>query len=104
LLLFQEFTFEVVVKLGRLNVGPDHLSHLDTWENDGAIDDRLPDADLFRIEAIPDHLKEIPTLLTIVRCPEGYTTAQRQDLVVKVADYQLIAGHLYKMGLDQILR
>jgi len=26
LLLFQEFTFEVVIKLGRLNVGLDHLS------------------------------------------------------------------------------
>jgi len=39
LLLFQEFTFEVVIKPGRLNVGLDHLSQLDTGENDRAIDD-----------------------------------------------------------------
>lgn len=39
LLLFQEFTFEVVVKPDRLNVGPDHLSYLDTGKNEGVIDD-----------------------------------------------------------------
>jgi hypothetical protein len=27
LLLFQEYDFEVVVKPGKLNAGPDHLSH-----------------------------------------------------------------------------
>ena len=30
LLLFQEFEFEVVVQQGKLNVGPDHLSRIDT--------------------------------------------------------------------------
>jgi len=29
---------------------------------------------------------------------------QKQHLVVRAADYQLIAGHLYKIGLDQILK
>lgn len=51
LLLFQEFMFEVVVKPSRLNIGPDHLSCLETGENYGAIDDRLPNADLFRIKS-----------------------------------------------------
>ena len=32
LLLFQEFDFEVIVKLGQLNVGPDHLLRIDSWE------------------------------------------------------------------------
>ena len=32
ILLFQEFEFKVVVKLGKLNVGPDHLSRIDTGE------------------------------------------------------------------------
>lgn len=48
LLLFQEFKFEVVVKLDRLNVGPDHLSRLETGENEGVVDDWFSDADLFR--------------------------------------------------------
>jgi len=69
LLLFQEFMFELVDKPGRLNVGPYHLSHQETRESDGSIDDRSPDADLFRIEAIPDHLQEIATLLTTGNCP-----------------------------------
>ena len=56
LLLFQEFTFEVIVKPGRLNVGPDHLSRLENRENGGSLDDQLLDADLFRVEAIPDYL------------------------------------------------
>jgi len=103
LLLFQEFTFKVV-RLGELNVGPDHLSCLETGESNGTIDDQLPDADLFRIEAIPDHLQEIATLLTTGNCPQDYTTMQKRNLVVRAADYKLIAGHLYKMGLDQLLR
>jgi len=104
LLLFQEFTFEVVFKLGRLNVGPDHLSRLETGENDGSIDNWSPDADLSRIEAIPNDLEEIVTLLTADSCPKGYMAMQSRHLVVRVVDYQLIVGHLYKMGLDQILR
>ena len=53
LLLFQEFEFEVVVQPGKLNVGPDHLSHIDTGEEPIGVDDELPDAHLFRIEAVP---------------------------------------------------
>jgi hypothetical protein len=37
--LFQEFSFEVVVKLGKLKVGPDHSSRLETRKSGGPIDD-----------------------------------------------------------------
>jgi len=50
LLLFHEFTFEVVIKLGRLNVGPNHLSTLELGENEGSLDDQLLDADLFHTD------------------------------------------------------
>jgi len=33
-----------------------------------------------------------------------YTTTQKKNLVVRATDYQLIAGHLYKIGVDTILR
>ena len=66
LLLFQEFTFEVIVKPKRLNIGPDHLSRLEIGENKGSLDDQLPDVDLFQIEAIPDYLADITTYLTTV--------------------------------------
>ena len=63
LLLFQEFTFEVIVKPGRLNVGPDHLSRLEKGENGGSLDDQLSNANLFRVEAIPDYLEQIAVYL-----------------------------------------
>lgn len=47
LLLFQDFSFEVTVKPRICNVGPYHLSKLESGESGGAVDDQLPDADLF---------------------------------------------------------
>jgi hypothetical protein len=44
LLLFQEYDFEIVFKLGRMNKGPDHLSRLEHGEEPTSLDDTLPDA------------------------------------------------------------
>jgi hypothetical protein len=44
---FSRVLFEVIVKPGRCNVGPDHLSRLESGESGGAVDDQLPDVDLF---------------------------------------------------------
>ena len=44
LLLFQEYDFEIIVKPGRLNVGPDHLSRLESGEEPVSLEDCLPDA------------------------------------------------------------
>ena len=77
LLLFHEFNFEVIVKSGRLNVGPDHLSRLENGENGGPLDDQLLDADLFRVEEIPDYLEQTKIYLTTGQCPEEYTTTQK---------------------------
>jgi hypothetical protein len=41
LLLFQEFDFEVVVKPGRLNVGPDHLSRITNGEEPSSLEDNF---------------------------------------------------------------
>jgi len=73
--LFEELFFEVVIKHGRLNAGTDHLSRQKTRENEGAVVDQLLNANLFRIQAIRDHLEEIATLLLTGQCPEGYTVA-----------------------------
>ena len=47
LLLFQEFEFEVVIKLGKLNVSPDHLFRIDTGEESAGVEDYLLDPHLF---------------------------------------------------------
>ena len=44
LLLFQEYDFEIIVKLGRLNARPNHLSRLESAEEPTSLEDRLPDA------------------------------------------------------------
>jgi hypothetical protein len=49
-LLFQEFSFEVIIKPYKLNVGPDHLSRLELRESGVLVDEQLLDVDLFRIE------------------------------------------------------
>ena len=47
LLLFQEFSFEVIIKPGRCNMGLDHLFRLESRESGRAINDQLPYANLF---------------------------------------------------------
>ena len=36
--------------------------------------------------------------------PKEYNTAQNKNLMVRATDYQLFAGHLYKLGAKNILR
>jgi hypothetical protein len=54
LLLFQEYDFEIVVKPGRMNKGPDHLSRLEHGEQPTCLDDTL-----LAIRNIDDHFIEI---------------------------------------------
>jgi hypothetical protein len=49
LLLFQEFDFEVIFKLGNLNIGPDHLSGITNGEEPMNLEDNFPDAQLFLV-------------------------------------------------------
>lgn len=35
---------------------------------------------------------------------EGYISQEKKELVVCAADFSIIAGHLYKMGSNEILR
>jgi hypothetical protein len=44
LLLFQEFDFEVIVKPGKLNAGPDHLSRVMDGEEPTNLEDNFLDA------------------------------------------------------------
>ena len=42
--LFQDFGFEIIVKPGKLNASPDHLSRLGTREEPVNLDDNFLDA------------------------------------------------------------
>jgi hypothetical protein len=72
LLLFQEFEFEVIIRPGKANVGPDHLSRIESGEDPTGIQDDLPNAHLFRVEAIPSELTEIGQYLQEGKAPNHY--------------------------------
>ena len=59
LLLFQDFDFEIVVKPGWLNAGPEHLSHVKNGEEPTNIDNRFPDVQLFHVDIADDHYAPI---------------------------------------------
>ena len=106
LLLFQEFDFEVVVKPGPLNVGPDLLSRIESGEEPTILEDNFPDAQLFVIHMMDNQnheFNEIIHFLSTSYAPEGMSTNQKKHLVIRATDYTLIARHMYKLGADEVL-
>jgi hypothetical protein len=93
-----------VVKPGRMNKGLDHLSRLEHGEEPTSLEDTLSNAQLLAIRKIDDHFAEIVHFLSTGMASSEYTITQKKQLVVCVVDFSLIAGNLYKMGLDEILR
>jgi hypothetical protein len=104
-LLFKEFSFEVIIKTKIFNVGPDHLSRLESGESGGPIGDQLPNADLFWIESIPEYLEDITIFLSMGACKETYSTTHKCHMVVRASEYQLIMGKLCwttERGVNQL--
>jgi hypothetical protein len=56
------------------------------------------------IRKVDDHFTEIVQFLSTRMAPPEYTVIQKKQLLVCAADFSLIAGQLYKMGPDEILR
>ena len=104
LLLFQEYDFEVDVKPRRLNVGPDHLLHIETGEEPTNLEEGFLDVQLFAVRVTDGHFEDIIHFLTTGTAPKGYTIQQKKELVVHAADFSVIIRNLYKMGTDEILR
>jgi hypothetical protein len=87
-----------------MNEGPDHLSRLEHGEEPTSLEDTLSDAQLLAITKIDDHFTDIVQFLSIGMALSEYTIAQKKQLVVCTVNFSLIAGQLYKMGPDEILR
>lgn len=104
LFLFQEYDFEVIVKPGRLNAGPDHLFRFDTSEEPTNIEEGLPDAELFAIRVFDDNFVDIIQFITTGVSPAEYTTQKKKELVVEETNFSFIVRHFYNMGADEILR
>ncbi len=53
---------------------------------------------------VDNHFVDIIHFLTTGKTLEGYTSQQKKELVVRATYFFVIEGHLYKMGVDEILR
>jgi len=73
LLLFQEYDFEVIVKLEKLNAGPNHLSQILIGEDPGNCDDNFLDAQLFAVKMVDDYFTNIMEFLHIGVAPFDMT-------------------------------
>eukprot|EP00253_Pinus_taeda_P023648 PITA_23648 len=81
LLLFREYDFEVIVKLGRLNARLDHLSCIETGGESTNLEEGLPDVQLFMVRVADNKFSDIIHFLTRGTTPEGYTIQQKKELV-----------------------
>jgi hypothetical protein len=73
--LFKEYDFEIIVKIGRINKGPDHLSRLEHGEEPTSLEDTLSDAHLLAIRNIDDHFIDIIQFLSTEMAPSEFTIA-----------------------------
>jgi hypothetical protein len=73
LFLFQEYDFEIIVKPGRMNKGPNHLSRLEHGDEPTNLEDTLPDAQLLAIRNIDDHFTDIVWFVSTRMTPSEYT-------------------------------
>ena len=73
LLLFQEYDFEVIVKPGCLNAGPDHLSQIENGEEPTNLEEGLPDAQLYVVHVADGHFEDIIHFLTAGTTLQGYS-------------------------------
>ena len=103
LLLFQEYDFEIIVKLGKLNAGPDHLSRIESGEEPTDLESIFPDVQLFSFKILYAHFVDIIQFLNTGTTPPEYSVQQKKELVTQATDFTIIAGHLYKMGVDEVL-
>jgi hypothetical protein len=74
LLLFQEFDFEVIVKLEKLNVGPDNLSRITNGEEPTNLDYNFPDAQLFSVQVANEYFADIIQNLSTKTAPQEFNT------------------------------
>lgn len=68
------------------------------------MEEGFPDAQPFVLCVTDEHFEKIIQFLSTNTSLEGYTMQQKEGLVVKVENFFITIGNLYKMGSDEILR
>jgi hypothetical protein len=88
ILLFQEFDFEVIFKLGNMNAEPDHMSRVTNGEEPTKLEDNFLDAQLFSVQVVDEYFAHIIEYLTTGFAPQEFSIVQKKTVVVRVAYYQ----------------
>lgn len=91
------------MKPGNLNVGHDHLSQMEIGLEPNNLKEGFPNVHLFAMRITDNHFTDTIRFLTMWMTPKGYTSQQKKELVVCTIDFLVIAGHMYKMDVDEIL-
>ena len=84
--------------------GRSSVARLTSGEALKGIEDDLPDAYLFNIEMIPKWSEKYVPLLTIGQLNIPFPLHEKQALVQKAASFVMLAGRMYRLGKDGILR
>jgi hypothetical protein len=75
LLLFQEFDFELIVKIGKMKERPEHLSRVMNEEEPTNLEDNFSDAQLFSFQIDDEYFADIIQYLSTRTVPHEYNTA-----------------------------
>ena len=100
-----EFDFTIVVKKGSTHQRADCVSRILNGEHPIEVSDELPNAGLFQIEMVPNWSEHLVHFLTIGDTIElGETCEEKDDFMQACSNFQMIAGQLYHLCQDEVLR
>ena len=102
LLLFLEFDFKVIYKLGKTHGVADALSRNEGAEPATGIPDQTTDAQLFSMQ--PDWIHPIIDYLKTGTFSPIMTKEARKRLAYRAIPFQLVQGKLYRRGKDSKLQ
>jgi hypothetical protein len=103
-MLLQQLDLTILDKPIKQNVVTYFLSRLTIPIEEGMIDDQFPDEHLFSISIQTPWLSDIENYLTTRKFPQQFSYREKCKIVRKSSAYSWIAGYLFKLCLDHILR
>ena len=106
MLILQEFDFVIQHTPGNQNAVVDFLSRLEEPGTDQGVVDDLPDAALFSLtsEQENDWYEQMRNFIMVYSFPQQWSRDKKRRLALRSRDFTILAGQLYKKGIDQICR
>ena len=104
ILLLQEFELTIMDKPRKHNVVVNFLSRLEHTTYQEMIEDAFPYDHLFSISTKIPWFSNMENYLAIGKFPQHFIYIEKAKIVKQIKNYSWIKGHLFKLGLDHILR